>query len=251
MADELEPEELIINSEEPVVPEPEAPEEPETPAEEVEEPEAPEEEEPEEPKVSRRESLRIQQVLAKVKEAQAPAPRIPQGLDYSSALDADPEVIKQLEADRQAVVKEALAETQAQRRTDKWETLLNFDAPAIEEKYPQLDKNDSEKFHPALANAINTMYLSAVGYDAETKMVTNPGIRYRDYVDSVFELANEIAGEKIEVSTKNIKKQAARTGLRPDGSRGKRLNLNQSPNQMSDEELQAKIAADFQALGLG
>lgn len=233
------------------VPEPEViPPEPEEPVvEEVEEPE-PEEELEEEPKPpSRREQLRIQDVLAKRAAAATPAPPPLSGMDFANDLNADPEIVKQLEADRQATAKAQYEAGLKQADSIRWEAMLNVDAPTIEARYPQLDKNSSD-FHPALANAINTMYLSSAGYDDSTKTVTNPTIRYRDYVESVFELANEIAGEKIQDSTKNIKKQVAQTGLRPDGSTTKRLNLNQSPNQMTDEELAAKVKADFASLGL-
>jgi hypothetical protein len=55
------------------------------------------------------------------------------------------------------------------------------------------------------------------------------------------ELVEEIAGQKNAQSVKNIVKQAAATGLRPDGSSAKRLNLNQSEKTMTLEELYAAI----------
>ncbi len=82
-----------------------------------------------------------------------------------------------------------------------------------------------------------------VGYDAETDTVKNPNIRYADYIEAQMELAEAIAGEKNQKTVQNIAKQAATTGLRPDGSKAKGLNLNQSPDQMTDEELAAAIAA--------
>lgn len=220
-------------------PEPETPEEPE----EVEKQE--EEEETPEPLVSRREQLRIQQVLEKLKQQpQAPSAPKATGLNYADALDADPELIKQLEADRQSAVSSALAENNTVMQTYRWETMVNLDSPQVESKYPQLDKNSPE-FNPALSSAIGQMYFNISGLKTKpdgTYTVENPGIRYRDYVDDIFELGNEIAGEKTVATTKNVAKQAAQTALRPDGSRTKKLNLNQAPENMTDEELDAVIA---------
>lgn len=243
MADKPDPKDQpIIEPEEPESPAPDAlePEEPEQPEEPVdEEPE----EEPEEPKPSRREELRIQQLLAKLKEqpAESPKAKTPDALNYDELLDAEPELIKQLTADRTKATHTAYQEGIDQAKSIQFHTRLEIDAPRIEQKYPQLDK-ESTDFHPVLANAINTMFLSAVGYDAETDTVQNPNIRYAPYVESIFELANEIAGQKNQASIKNITKQAAATGLRPDGSSAKRLNLNKDPGQMTDEELDAVIA---------
>lgn len=220
----------------------EEPDEPEL--EETEEPEEVEETEEEEPKPpSRREQLRIQQVLSKLKEdREAPKPKAtPDALDYEKALDADPELIAQLKADREKSNNAFYQQGIEQAKSIQFHTRLEIDAPRVEAKYPQLDK-DSDKFNPELANAINTMFLSTVGYDESTDTVKNPNLRYAPYVESIFELAGEIAGEKTAEVTKHIKSQAAKTGLRPDGSSGKKLNLNKPPEQMTDEELDAVIA---------
>jgi hypothetical protein len=53
------------------------------------------------------------------------------------------------------------------------------------------------------------------------------------------ELGEVIGSQKAQSAVKNVAKQAAQTGLRPDGSQAKRLDLNKSPDAMSDEELDA------------
>jgi len=207
----------------------------------------PVEPEPEQP--SRRESLRIQQVLEKIKQQQAPAPVAPQpvppaGLNYNEALDADPETIQQLEADRQAYAQQqyqqGLAQAQSQAESNIFHTRLEIDAPKVESKYPQLNKESSE-FNPVLADAVNNWYLATAGYNPATNSVTNANVRYSEFVDGIMELGNEIAGEKVAKTSKNIAKQAATTGLRPDGSSAKRLNLNKAPQDMTTEELEAVI----------
>lgn len=208
--------------------------------EEVEEEEK--EETPEEKPPSRRESLRIQKLVSQLKQVQE-APKTPQGLDYQNTLDADPEVVQQLEADRKQVSDQAYAQGIKQAESIRWESRLEIDAPRVESKYPQLDSKSPE-FNPAVADAINTWYLSTSGYDSQTQTVANSNVRYADFVEGIMELADEMAGEKVAKTTKNIAKQAASTGLRPDGSSAKRLNLdpNRDPGSMSDEELKAMIS---------
>lgn len=229
----------------------ETPETPETPEEEptqeITEEETPEEtpETPEgqEKPPSRRESLRIQQLLQKMKEPkEESAPKVPDALDYSKALNADPEVISQLEEDRTKFGQTIRDQTLEQVKSIQFHTRLEIDAPRVESKYPTLDKS-SPDFNPAVADALNTSYLSMVGYDPDTDTVKNPNIRYADYIEAQMELAEAIAGERNQKTAQNIAKQAATTGLRPDGSKAKGLNLNQSPDQMTDEELAAAIAA--------
>lgn len=219
----------------------------ETPSEVVDEP-VDDPEEPavvvEEPKPSRRESLRIQQLIDKMKQ-QAPAPKAPaprqDALDYATALDADPEVIRQLEADRQAASDTSYNAGLEQNKSILFHTRLEIDAPRVEGKYKFLDPTDKENFDPVRANAMNQLYLNASGYDADSDTVLNPNIRYAEFVEAQMEFAEALLADKQIKTTKNIVKQTAQTGLRPDGSSAKRLNLNQSEKTMSLEELYAAI----------
>lgn len=223
-------------------PEQQEPEQSEPEGEPEESQDEPEPEEAERPP-SRRENLRIQQLLEKMKrpQQQYQQPQ-PIGLNYNEALDADPDTIAQLEADRQQVAQQQYQQGIAQAESIKWESRLEIDAPKIESRYPQFDKNSAE-FDPALADSVNQMYLQMVGYDANTGMVQNPQIRYADYVESIAEQAERMAGNKVARAQKNIAKQAAATGLRPDGSAAKTLNLdpNKDPKSMTNEELEAAI----------
>lgn len=203
--------------------------------------EAPEEEQK---PPSRRENLRIQQLLAKLnaQKQEARQQQQDQGLDYRQTLEADDEVYKQLESDRQQYGDTRYNQGLEQAKSIQFHTRLEIDAPKVVSKYPQFNP-ESPEFNPVAANAINEWYLQTVGYDPKTDRVGNASVRYAEYVDSVMELATELAGQKVETSRKNIARQAASTGLRPDGSSAKRLNLNQAPEAMSDEELEAVIAS--------
>lgn len=191
---------------------------------------------------SRREQLRIQQLLKKYgppQERPAPSQR-PDALNYQEALDADPEVIQRLEADRQATGQSQYNEGLKRAEYLNWNTSLKIDAPQVESKYPVLDPKSPE-FHPAAADAINQWYLNMSGFDNTTQTVNNPNIGYADFVEGFMELVQETAGQKNAQTVKNVAKQAASTGLRPDGSSAKRLDLSKDPSAMSLDELYASL----------
>lgn len=212
----------------------------------AEDSQAEEAQEEEPPKPSRRENLRIQQLVSKLRQQQgavsAPPASRSDGIDYRTALDADDEVITQLEADRQSYGQTLYQQGMKQAESLQFHTRLEIDAPKVESKYSFLDKGDVEHFNPVAANAINEWYLATAGYDPQTNTVANSNVRYADFVEGIMELADELAGNKVAVTTKNIVKQVANTGLRPDGSSAKRLNLNKAPESMTDEELNAVIS---------
>lgn len=239
----IEPPKEEPKSEPKTEPEKTEPAEPEAQTEEPPTEAAPEVETPEEKPPSRRAEFRYQQLLAKLKEqsqVQAP-PKREDALNYAEELNADPETIKRLEVDRQAAEAAQYRAGADQAKSIQFHTRLEIDAPRVEAKFPFMDPSSSE-FNSAAALAMNSKYLQFVGFNGETDTVVSPNIRYADFVEAEMEFANEIATHKIAETKKSIARQAASTGLRPDGSSPKRLNLNQSPQSMTDEELDAVIA---------
>jgi hypothetical protein len=219
----------------------EAPTESETP-EQAEE--LPEQNEPEE-KISRRKAKRLEKLEGLVErlrqgEQKPEAPKT--GIDYREMITADDEVYKQLETKSAEFGQQQYNAGLEQAKTIRFHTQLDIDAPRVESKYPQFDKS-SEEFNPAVANAVNQWYLATVGYDAQRDAVQNPSIRYADFVESIMELADNMAVTKTAKTTQNIAKQAATTGLRPDGSSAKRMDLSKAPQDMTDDELSAAIKA--------
>lgn len=200
----------------------------------------PEVESSEKPK--RPENLRLQQVLSKLQtQNESPSEGGQQsGLNYRDFINADDEIYQKLEEDRQNSTKSAYDEGIARAEAIEWKTNLRIDAPNVERKYPILDKNSSE-FYPAVADTLNTLYLQSSGYDSKTGTVKNPSVSYSDFVESHVELATVIAESLTRQNTENITKQAAQTGIRPDGSSTK-MNLDKAPEDMTNEELNAKIA---------
>lgn len=202
--------------------------------------EAPETAVAEEKAPSRREQKRVRDLLTKYPElGEASPPKREDKLDYQS-LEADPELIQQLEADRQ---REGQTQYQAgleQAKSLQYLTRLEIDAPKVESKYPKLNP-DSPDFDALAADDINSLYLELTGYDQKTGKVANPNLRYADFVEVQMALSDRLATQKVEASVKNVAKQAAATGLRPDGSSAKRLDLSKDPSNMSIEELYASI----------
>lgn len=255
MADEKNPSEMTDEElAQAVTPEPpenkEEPESPEAPEpKEKEEPEGKEGEEPNSqqeeelsPRAAKRvENLKLRELINNLKPKDEPkeVPKKGDELDYNS-LDADDETRKALEADRQSYAQKRYEEGLTQSRAIQFHTRLEIDAPKVEAKFPQLDKT-SDKYDSGVADAMNSHYLHLVGFDPTTGNVASDRLRYFDFVEAQFELASRLATDQVAKSTKNIAQQAATTGLRPDGSSAKRLNLNQNPADMTTEELYAAI----------
>lgn len=252
MADDITKDEVVeeVVPDEPILAEPTKAEEPVESPEPEAEPEVPEtvaEPEPEEaPAPSRREQLRIHQLLAKYGQPGERQPAPSQGMDYTKTIDADPEVIQQLEADRQTSGQAQYNAGLRQAEYLNWHTSLKIDAPKVESEFPILNPKSTE-FNPAVAAAINGWYTNMAGFNPGDSQrgippsVNNPNIEYADFVGGFMELVQETAGQRNAQTVKNVAKQAAATGLRPDGSSAKRLNLNQAPENMTIEELYASI----------
>lgn len=211
-----------------------------------------------EDKPSPRQAKRIQQLLEKTKRQQPveqPAPVASQPADvkqinFRELIDAPDEVFAQLESAVEEYGKQFTQpapqpqqDNTAQFETLRWETNLKIDTPKVLSKFNKINPDDKENFDPVVADSLNQEYLQTVGFDERTGLVANPNISYSDFIEARFELANLLADEKTETTKKNVVKQAASTGIRPDGSQSKRLNLNQAPENMTDEELDAMIGS--------
>jgi hypothetical protein len=110
---------------------------------------------------------------------------------------------------------------------------IRFDLPLVTEKLSKLD--------PVDAKALDDEYLAITGADPNNGYVRNPDIGYAEFIEARIEQAQRLASSMNAQTAKNIAKQTAQTGLRPDGGQAKRLNLNQAPQNMTDEELYAVL----------
>lgn len=203
-------------------PEPEAEAEPDEPVEEEEQP------------VSRRENKRIQDLTRKLAEAQQSTPqRVTQQRQIIDDGDYSSEEVNGL---AQQYGQEQYNAGLARANAIAFQTDLKIDAPRVAQKYEVLDQN-SDNFDPGVAAFINESYLKTVGYNAGTGMVQNNNIGYEEYVDAQMELVEALSASKSADSTRNLAKQAARTGVRPSGV--SKSYSGADPSKMSLEQLQA------------
>lgn len=221
------------------------------PSQEEEDPEqepAPAEEEGAEeapPPMSRRKAKRLEKLESLVERLKGEEPASKpgaEGINYEEMIEADPAVIDQLKAKSQEFGQNQFNAGLEEAKSIRFHTRLEIDAPRIEAKYPIFDKESSD-FNPAVVDSINRWYLATVGYDPKTDRVANANLRYADFIEGIMELSDNVASRKTTESARNIAKQAASTGLRPDGSSAKPFNLAKAPQEMTDEELSAAIKA--------
>jgi hypothetical protein len=232
--EELTPEEQALANPQ----EPEQPENPETPTQ-------PEEERP----PSRREQLRVQQLLKKYG---PPPERVPSQKtpDFRSQIEADEPVYQQLESTAQQYGADLFNQGLQQADYTSWRRFLQMDEKQVRSQYDVLNPSKKDVYHPALEDALRGKYLRFIGYNPGdpargiAPSVQNSDVSYYDFVESEMEFADEIASQRVANSTQNIAKQAANAGLRPDGSSAKPLNWQgKDPSVMSEAELKAGIAA--------
>lgn len=226
---------------EPVEQEVEATEEETTDVEETEEVEAPvadepiEEPEAPEPQPSYRENKRIAELTRKLAEAQHPAYNPPQ-LPRQNIAEGDYDV-DQLNGMFQQGTQEAYQAGLAQANAIGFTTDLKIEAPRVAQKYEFMNQ-DSEHFDPGAAALLNEKYLKIVGYNPNNGTVQNNNIGYEEFIDAEVELAQLLNRSASADSSRNLAKQAAQTGVRPN-SVNKKNYQGTDPSKMTLDQLQA------------
>lgn len=134
--------------------------------------------------------------------------------------------VDQLEQDRRTyanliartVSNDAVSTARTERQLERFVDNLDYDLERISDKYPELDP-DSSEFNPIRANRLNRMYYDYIGFDPEKGNVpARTDVRYRYFIDGMMGLADELATARNSDSTRNIARQAARTGVRPNAT---------------------------------
>lgn len=103
-------------------------------------------------------------------------------------------------------------------RLEMWADRLETDADRVKQEWSVLDE-DSKDFDSEFANEINQKFLNFIGYRKDNNgnvTVERQGIRYRDFVKAERQNIERYASRLNENSTRNIVKQAANTGMRPN-----------------------------------
>lgn len=220
-------------------------EEPEISQDPVEETPA-EEEEVVEPPVSRRESKRINKLLEKLSQYEQSKPvqqrrPVPTAQQIEDGDYTTEELNQRFQQGQQEAFSAGLSQAQALTNANTFATRLDIDAPKVFAKYDYLDP-ESDNFDPGRTDFINRMYLSTVGYDQNTGVAMNLNLRYDEFVEGIQEMIELSATSQRADSTKNVARQAAQTGVRPGGV-AKTAYQGNDPRQMTDEQLDARIAA--------
>lgn len=151
----------------------------------------------------------------------------------------------QLEQDRQAYaelqrqtgINQGANHAFSQYKLDRFADNLELDKERVTLNHPALDET-SDDFQPARASRLNRMYYNYIGYDEKKGTVARTDVRYKDFIDGMMALADDIASTRSSETVKNVARQASRTGVRPNGGRttGPSLNSVESLAKMSRED---------------
>lgn len=164
--------------------------------------------------------------------------------DYRDMIDAPDEVYDTLNQDRESYGDQKYNEGLQVANAMEWRTNMRMDLPLVKDKLDRLD--------PADAEAIDREYLIFSGFDPQSGFVNNPSIGYADFVEARIEQAERLAASMNLKSQKNIARQAAQTGVRPDGGSHKGLQISSADDirSLSPEQFEKNRAAIYKAAGL-
>lgn len=197
------------------------------------------------------EELKLTKILDRIQQTKQPVQRDErQPMDYREAIDAPDEVYNSLDQDRRSYGDQRYSEGLEQAKAMEFKMNIRLDLPLVKDKLDRLDPVDAE--------IIDREYLEFVGYRAGNPergipdTVRNPDIGYADFVDARIQHAERLAASMALKSQKNIAKQAAQTGIRPDGGAHKGLQISspQDIANMSSEDFEKNKAAIYKAAGL-
>lgn len=188
--------------------------------------------------------LKLNKILDRIQNVRTQPAKRSSSLDYREAIEADDAVYDTLEKDRSSYGEQRYNEGLEMVKAMEFKTNIKLDLPLVKDKLDKLD--------PADAAAIDREYLMYTGWDAATQTVKNPDIGYADFVEAQIERAERLASNLHVASQKNIAKQAAQTGIRPDGGARKGINI-QNPGDISKltpEQFEKNREAIYKQLGL-
>ena len=190
--------------------------------------------------------LGLTRILDRITQVKQPTQRQSnsQGLNYRDVMEAPDDVIQQLEQDRDAVRSQARNEVLDEVRRVQFETNLKIDLPLVQDKLSKLD--------PSAAQALDRAYLQFVGFNPQTGVPAVDGVSYAEFIDAQLELANSIATNRVVNTQRNIAKQAAQAGVRPDGGvrQGFQINNPGDISKLSPEEFEKNKPAIYKAMGI-
>jgi len=212
--------------------------------------------EEEQPELSPRQQKRVEQVEEQAKEyklnkildriqntKQTPSQR-ENPLDYREAIDAPDEVYNTLDKDRSQYGDQRYNEGLEVAKAIEFRTNIRLDLPIVKEKLDKLDPQD--------AATLDREYLQFVGFNPKNGTVQHADVGYADFIEARIEQAERLARSMTQQTHKNIAKQAAQVGVRPDGSTRSGVKV-QNPgdiSSMSDDDFEKNRASIYKSMGL-
>lgn len=134
---------------------------------------------------------------------------------------------KDLEADRKAIADNKFAEGVQTGITagteplvkEMWADRLDLDSERVTTKYEELNP-DSKVYNPKLEAHLVQQYIAFAGVEKDANgrvSIAKPNVRFRDFVEAEMRNLEDFATSRNAASQKDLVKQAANTGLRPNG----------------------------------
>lgn len=192
------------------------------------------------------EELKLNKILDRIQQGKRPASKREEveAMDYRQTIDAPDEVYNSLSKDREQYGERRYSEGLEQAKAIEFRTNLKLDLPLVKDKLDRLDAVDAE--------LLDREYLKLVGFDPKTGFVVNSEIGYADYIEARVEQAERLAARLNVQSQKNIAKQAAQTGIRPDGGAHKGLQIKNPGDiaSMSADDFEKNRATIYKQAGL-
>jgi hypothetical protein len=106
-------------------------------------------------------------------------------------------------------------------QNELWLQRLDIDSERASRDWDVLDESNTKTFDPQFASDMTQKFLNFIGYRVDERTgvinIDRPQIRYSDFVKAERQNLDYYAQRLSKTSTENIVKQAANTGVRPNG----------------------------------
>lgn len=199
-------------------------------------------------RVEKNPDTNLDRILDRMRHQDRDMPRQPQEGNNFKPLDYQNGefTVEQLEQDREAYAElrartgfdSAVRTARTERQIERFVDNLEYDLERVSDKHPELNP-DSDEFNPTRASRLNRMYYNFIGYDPDKGNIPQrTDVRYRDFIDGIMGLASDLSASDTVTATKNIARQASRTGVRPNATsnRGPSLDNPEDIASMTKEE---------------
>lgn len=152
-------------------------------------------------------------------------PKPYQPLEYKPDSEYDPSA---LEEDRKAAadyarsegIRQGLHQGTSQVVKELWADRFDTDSERVSGKWDALNSDKTDTYNPKLEAQLVQRYIAFAGVEKDNSgrvTIQKPNIRFRDFVDAEMKNLEDYAAERNAASSKNLVKQAAQTGVRPNG----------------------------------